>query len=1351
MMETDASPAAPYVARTLSYQNAKDERVFVEDGAITDWPTPVVLLGEPGMGKTRLLEALSDSPDWVFRSARAFVDHPDPRQLVAAGQGLIIDGLDELSAASEADPIYRVLGKLIAAGTPPFILSCRAADWRGAVARPDIEREYQGMAPTEMRIEPLDRTCATAFLTCTIDPEHADEIIAYLDDKGLRDLYGNPLTLMLFAEVAAAGTTLPETRAELMRQACALMWHERSDRHDGSAPAKLDEQSALRAAGLASTALILTGAEALSFAPSRAGQIGLLSGAELQRFAGGTDVRTMMGSRLFTPVPGRTDLFRPVHRTIAEYLGARWLAGAAQDDQARARVLAMLTIDEGVPASLRGLHAWLASDAHFASAVIDTDPYGVLRYGDADGLAEVNARRLLHALRRLEEANPYFRAEDWGQHSAKSLGQLALLDDVRALLVAPDTGFHLRTLLLGTVRGHPIASALADVLAIIVLDEEGRYHFSERYDAVKAVIRLDRSVLDWPATFDRLIVQGSEDSTRLALETMDDLGFEAVAPHQIARAVLAHLGLLDDVEAEERDHHAIGTLHLASRHMPDPVIGAVLDAVAILHPGRDADADYRTRSELSDFVSHLIARFVEREDPDPARLMTWLRITPGRQGYAHDSRQEIAAYLMKADTVRHAIQHEIIFHDREHERLWSRMWRLGELSPPLHIGADDVVHFLNLLAARPALDENELAIWRELAEFAPRTADGRNAVLDAAAPVAKGHADRTAFLKQLRKPPKLASWEIEDRKRRRDRERSRDKAWTKHRADFSAHEDEVRQGELRWMYPVAQAYLALFRDTDRELAPADRVGQWLGPELQIAAVAGLDAVLFRDDLPSVDAVAESYAESKRWNFIYPMIAGIVERVQTGRSLADVPLEVLIAVRIGLHNEHLNERVHGEDVQVAIDAALRADPAVYERYIRRLLEPSFEKRRTHISGLYSFARTEADKMLARRLAAEWLGRFDRLPAEVELELIDLLAFGGDFATLTNIGRSRAQAGFADEIRRWQWRAVGLLTDFPAMASDIGMLGADDRDFLWSLRHRLQGSRMEERPFTELAPEILAWMFEQFRPHWPRAERPNTVTMGDQNAWDASDFLAVLINCLESDISPEAAQAMARLGEAPEDGYSVSVRYAAEQQRRARREVNFPGVSLDQLQDMIEARPPRTTDDLLIVVQHAIARFQRELRGSDTDVVNKYWRDNGQPRLEDECTDRLIEDLDRLLFPFGVGRAPQTDMPQGKRADITFSVGSAALPVECKGQWNPALWRAADEQLGALYLRDWRASGRGLYLVFWFGPDVDTAYRLKAPPDGAPRPQTADEARSLLLAHLPTARRSCISVEVLDLTR
>jgi hypothetical protein len=100
---------------------------------------------------------------------------------------------------------------------------------------------------------------------------------------------------------------------------------------------------------------------------------------------------------------------------------------------------------------------------------------------------------------------------------------------------------------------------------------------------------------------------------------------------------------------------------------------------------------------------------------------------------------------------------------------------------------------------------------------------------------------------------------------------------------------------------------------------------------------------------------------------------------------------------------------------------------------------------------------------------------------------------------------------------------------------------------------------------------------------------------------------------------------------------------------------------------------------------------------------------------------------------------------------FARGDLALPIEAKGQWNKALWTAATDQLDALYLRDWHAQGRGIYLVFWFGDATAKQYRLKPPPEGSPRPTTPAELRSLLEETIRPERRGAITIVVLDLTR
>jgi hypothetical protein len=1334
-----------YLPRTLTFNRlGKQERI--DELEILGLDGPAIVLGEPGMGKTRLLRRLAEEAGTIFRSAASFVAHPDPASLVPTGVTLIIDGLDELSAAQESDPVYRVLGQLIKAGCPRFVLSCRAADWRGAVARQDISEEY-GVKPYETALDPLDHDGAITFLEPSLGLEKAQSTVESLDARGLSEFYGNPLTLSLVGEVSDEAGALPETRPKLLERACAVMWNERSDRHDMSLLSNLDEDSALAAAGAACAALILTGSEAIAIKPSSAGQPHTLPLAALTALPKGENIRSLVGSRLFARNPEAVDQFKPIHRSIAEYLGARWLCSQADNALSRERVLAMITFDAGVPASLRGIHAWLAHfGPDFAADVIANDPYGVLRYGDADGLTIEQGRVLLHALKQLQADSPYFRAEDWSRHSAKGLAQINLLDDLRDILFAADTNFHLRSVLLEAIHGSPVARALVDDLRGIVFEQRQPYTYRERHDAATALVELDANEIGWSRIVATLVSQGDEDSTRLALDIIDDVGYDGFSATEIADAMLAYLGLLDSSSTEERS--TAGNLHLVGRRLPDDRIEEILDRLGERMSQRDREIDWHASFEFAGLAIRLITRRIASGDPDPVKLINWLRIAPGRHGYSEDDR-ELAEYLIAANDVRRAIQRRIMFVERDPDQVWSRVWRMGGVHRGLSLALDDVIYFLNELAEKPDPTAEDVEIWRELAAFSRRT-DGRAGdILAAAQPFAIGNPELEDHLFKLSQPAQPTDWEIEHGKRERRDATKREKALKQHRQDFSKNEAVLRAGEFRWIYPVSQAYLCLFTDSDKSLPPPDRIGQWLGSALQVAGIEGLEAVLRRADLPTVDQIAESYAESRRWNFIYPMIAAVTERVRQRRGLDDLPLDLIIAIRIALHHEPLGDRVDTEGVTAAVDATLRADPALYERYVRLLIEPSLERRRSYITGLYSFVRTTSDRAVAHRLALEWLQRFPDMPVEVEAELVDLLTGVGDFETLRRLVQARAVRAEPDAEQRRNWIATGILVDFATTAAAVGTIGEDKRALLWHVRHRFGGDR--DRPAPPASAVQLAWIIHQFRGHWPDVSRPSSVTNGDTNPWDASRFLHSMINQLAADTSAGAAAAFVELIAAPTDDYTPALRYAADQQRRARREINFPGVTLDRLRAVITDQPPASTSDLLAIVRFTLTRLQAQLRGSDTDAIEKYYRDDSTPRDEDSCTDRLIEDIERLMPPLGIGRIPQRDMPTNKRADITFTYDDFELPVECKGQWNATLWSAADTQLDQLYLRDWRSQDRGLYIVYWFGGAVASMSKLRAPPRDMTRPPTPNALRAALLSRIPPERRGSIAIEVLDLTR
>jgi hypothetical protein len=86
------------------------------------------------------------------------------------------------------------------------------------------------------------------------------------------------------------------------------------------------------------------------------------------------------------------------------------------------------------------------------------------------------------------------------------------------------------------------------------------------------------------------------------------------------------------------------------------------------------------------------------------------------------------------------------------------------------------------------------------------------------------------------------------------------------------------------------------------------------------------------------------------------------------------------------------------------------------------------------------------------------------------------------------------------------------------------------------------------------------------------------------------------------------------------------------------------------------------------------------------------------------------------------------------------------VELKRDYNADVWSAAESQLDRFYTRDPEASGFGIYGVFWFGTKRGGV--VPAPPNGFPRPETAEQMENLVRTTFPGEKRAKVAVTVLD---
>ena len=364
------------------------------------------------------------------------------------------------------------------------------------------------------------------------------------------------------------------------------------------------------------------------------------------------------------------------------------------------------------------------------------------------------------------------------------------------------------------------------------------------------------------------------------------------------------------------------------------------------------------------------------------------------------------------------------------------------------------------------------------------------------------------------------------------------------------------------------------------------------------------------------------------------------------------------------------------------------------------------------------------------------------------LVDCLTYGDALDALGDIAEARAETIGRDFDHMLSWLAIDVLVRFDVVRSSLDSIGANHPEFIWFLRNRFERER--DREMLPLTVAQAEWVITEFREQWPYAELRGTGA-GDTNNYDATRFLRSLINHIANDTSDAATESMARLVAGPNDTYSTLIRHMAAQQRQKRAEENYSALQPRDLAALLDDGAPKNIEDLIALVLEEIAVAQLKLIGEDLDSIRDFWTDGDEPRDENRCRDRLAAMVGPELARYGIQRLTEADMPDTKRADLAFSLGDMQVPVEIKGQWHSEVWDAASGQLDAQYLIDWRSGQRGIYCVLWFG-DVPskTGRRLKAPPDGLPRPEGPEQMKAMLIDRIPATRQPFIDIVVLDLS-
>ena len=1316
-----------------------------------------VLLGDPGSGKTTAFEdecdALGESAHKM--SARKFLKLDVNNPLEWRNKTLYIDGLDEIRAGTidVRTPFDDVLSRLDKLGRPRFRLSCREADWLGDNDRRNLADVSQDSQVTVLRLDPLTESDVVEILNGCPGINDSQAFIRSASERGVEALLKNPMSLQLLSKAVAHVNGWPNSRLDTFEKACSIIVREHNEEHKIAGQPYTPDQL-LNAAGRLCAVHLLAGTAGYSRSNSDAD----------------VDYPTPDACTCASPqVLGRalsTKLFKstsrhrlaPVHRHIAEFLGARHLARTIEDGLPARRVLALMTGDDGtVVTEMRGLSAWLAAHCGKARAdLIERDPIGVGLYGDIRQFSRDENHALLKALRReCDRLVPLLwssRAASFAALTTPDMEQV-----VKEVLTSPSrTRDHqmLAAFLLRVLGKSAALPGLSRTLLEIVRDDTWWSGINE--SALDAFIHLhdsqDKTKELKVLLADIQVERVSDPSQELLGTLLRRLYPLALTPSEVWDYLLE----TGDVELFGR-YRKFWNTELVQKSSPGH-LAELLDSLVRRLPHLRPALDAR---RLSGLPAKILAAGLEARGDhiETKRLYDWL--SAGLHGLdvapAHDtseSTHQIGSWL----TQRPEIQKKVIAEglDRQPEtgnlrfHAYEVQMRLYGAGRPADFGLWCLKMAVALSAAKPQVAEHllEEAVWAH----ANRRGD-QGLSIEVLQDYTGANQRLRRIVDRLLAPQPAPPQPLESHRKSTQEETRQERQWLEHvRANRAALRENRAAPAL--LHRLAEGYFGCLYELDSHEGPNAIANLLKGDhDLIDASLEGLRGVVEREDVPGVDEILDLKRQGRMHYLGAPFLAGLAEMERTA------PQDPLRwdedrgrkAVAFLYCSPQVYCSPHGNDRPQWYQRLIETRPEIVADVQTRYAVSEFHNGGEHIHRLSELAHDPGHAQVAQHASLPLLRAF---PARCKLKQIraldDLLWAAirhADRALLKEVIEGKTSRKSPSIAQRAHWLAAGLIVSPKAYKDVLQDFVKASENRTWRLAEFLCDIEYHQFPFDGLGVvggELLIRLIGRYVGPDQQLVR-GAVTLTAQ----ASRFVHGLIRHLAASPTREASAALDRL---LEDGgpsrWRGALLPARDAQRVIRRDAGYRHPNVEQVCRTLNGGSPANAADLAALVRDSLCELAVKIRTGNTDDWRQYWNENdhgklGAPKHENTCRDTLLSDL-RERLPQGIDAQPEGQYARDKRADMRVSCLDFQIPIEVKKNGRRDLWRAMKDQLIQQYTTDPATEGYGIYLVFWFGPDCTQ------PPPSGPRPAGPQDLQRKLEATLAEDQARKISVCVIDVS-
>lgn len=1311
--------------------------------------THIVVLAEPGGGKTELMKSLARKLNTTVLNASIFAYVGTNKE----NSPLIIDAVDEVARIDQSG-IHKLLAHAKASKPTRVIMSSRSSEW--GLASTGIFEQFLGFSPMIVRLREFDQDEQHAIFTHHAPEEDFFAFQTEVTRFSLDMLLPNPQFLKMFTDAyLESGRRFADKRSIFALAVERLAKEANPNIPKASVSLSIAQKISFSAEVYAK--LLLSGAEGVSTIDATANRMYPMLPA---LFSSSTACDDILSTQLFKP-GDKEDQHRPVHKIVAEYCAADYLIKRIADP------VDALTLPKCLPViapngiardELRGLLGWMAAlgSKSVQESIIELDAYAVLANGDPSQLERSSKRQLLHRLKEIEAADPYFRRSDfWRRFSAAGFFTQDVVEEIKPLLTTGNDG-HLRDLILELLADSPVNSQLVPELSQLTLNPNE----SEHIRTLASRCLLNVKEYDFIGALAVLIFEASNISLNIAANVIEVTGPEKFDHRYLSGFFRVCANLYPG--HEEQFERVVGSRYFIKKLISCFSLHALellLDELTCnlyCHCGKES-YECDCRNGISKIVGSMVDRYFELALApfDPVRIWQWT----GNLNFHHQcqaDQSKSVQVLRENDTLRQAIIAYVFGPLTDRNEIFNtRVEKFdGHLHSGLHLWRNDYKFILNL-----AFEADNVDLW---ASFLVNHQRYRNKE-------EQGPDDLRAQMRQhaLSKPAFMREWarynntmKLSGQKSQLRRFRHSRKMKRRDRKQREIHARNIKfVNENRDIVERGRHWRCLLRFAELVLMHPERIELEFGDEKLVRTALRNCLDFIAPEVPTLSELAALQCESKYRHSETVLYAACLEILRAEGNLECVNIALLAALRTNIHRGyHSVSKEERDALQTEIDRLIFPDSESAEKYLRQYVEPQLAQPCPH-PEIWMLSGEEVFRHSRAKLSIEWLSRFTDLSLNSVDTLFEIAAQYSDREELKEIIAERCSEMMSgwpnptenEDIERK--RIFWLVREFCFMENIAdtywAWLKSDKNNLLHFYECSGRMSRSEHRAWPELASIKVEAILDAFIEHWPRVDLPDIWGSDSPEEEKAYRFLTDLIWSINSDTPDDAIPVLDRLLNDPrftnlhKELQSI---YADQIRKKALRDFEPP--TPDEIVQRLDCDSVVTVEGLRQLVLQELHDFQKAIDGGEFNSADRFYEKN--ERLDEvKSTEIIAERLSLRLQPQGIAITPEHQLKGQNRSDFTASklIGGRRrlLVTEVKGQWHRELYSAASAQLYDRYSIHPDAEQQGIFLVIWFGESETVAGRKT---HGI---KTAQELKISIEAVLPADLRGLIDVFVLDVSR